>query len=295
MSDRIPRIVRASRPTLEGAGVRLRRAFGNGDEHVFDPFLMLDDFRGDDPADYRAGFPWHPHRGIETITYMLEGEVDHSDSLGNAGRIGPGDVQWMTAGGGIIHQEMPRGDERGRMGGFQLWLNLPAEFKMTEPRYQGFAAAEIPVEKEDGATIRVVAGRVGEVEGPVMNDWVSPEYLDVALSPGASWRHPTSAGFTVWAYVFEGAVRFGPASDPDLVDPGWIVAEPGRVVLFDDGGWVSAIAGDAGGRFLLGSGRPLREPIAWRGPIVMNYPRELDEAWRELEAGTFARHHVAGV
>ena len=287
MTVRSVRMVRAARETLEGAGVHLRRAFGNGDETVFDPFLMLDDFRADEPWKYQRGFPWHPHRGIETITYMIEGKVDHSDSLGHQGTIGAGDVQWMTAGSGIIHQEMPRGNAQGRMGGFQLWLNLPAVHKMTEPRYQGIEAAEIPTVKSGGASVHVVAGRVGDVEGPIVSHWVEPEYMDVGLAPGASWEHPTVLGFTTWAYVFEGSVRFGGAEE-------LVVADPGRIVLLDDGDSVTVIAGDKGGRFLFASGRPLREPIAWRGPIVMNYPHELDEAWRELDAGTFAQRRPEG-
>jgi quercetin 2,3-dioxygenase len=283
MAVRTVRSVRRSRETIEGAGVRLHRAFGNGDEKEFDPFLMLDDFRNDDPALYRAGFPWHPHRGIETITYVIEGEVDHGDSLGNEGSIGPGDIQWMTAGSGIIHQEMPRGDEQSRMGGFQLWLNLPARHKMTEPRYQGLEAAEIPEVAEAGARIRVIAGREGGVTGPVTDLLVDPEYLDITLDPGAAWEHLTPSGHTVFAYVFQGTADFGEEGEP-------VTADPGRVVLFADGDRVSATAGPDGARLLLASGRPLREPIAWRGPIVMNHEHELDEAWRELSAGTFVKH-----
>ena len=188
------RFARPSRPTIEGAGVHLRRAFGFGDEKLFDPFLMLDDFRGDDPSQYMAGFPWHPHRGIETITYVLEGEVDHGDSMGNAGTIGGGDVQWMTAGSGIIHQEMPRGDARGRMGGFQLWANLPASHKMVEPRYCGIDSAEIPVESSAGAHVRVICGSVGTSTGPARDIVIEPEYLDVTLDPDTAWTHPTPRG-----------------------------------------------------------------------------------------------------
>ncbi len=280
---------RRSRPTLEGAGVRLNRAFGNGDETQFDPFLMMDDFRGDDPEYYRRGFPWHPHRGIETITYVLEGEVDHGDSLGNEGTIGAGDVQWMTAGSGIIHQEMPRGDARGRMGGFQLWLNLPAAHKMTDPRYQGLTAAQIPEVEQAGARVRVIAGRVGGVTGPVADIFADPEYLDVRLESGAAWEHPAPAGHTAFAYLFEGEAWFGGGASGEP-----LVADPGRIVLFGDGDAVAATAGPGGARFLLASGLPLREPIAWRGPIVMNSPYELDVAWRELEDGTFVKHGPAG-
>ena len=274
--------MQAGRPTIEGAGVHLRRAFGSGRETLFDPFLMLDDFRGDDPSLYRAGFPWHPHRGIETITYMLEGEVDHGDSLGNSGAIRGGDVQWMTAGSGIIHQEMPRGDERGRMGGFQLWANLPAAQKMTDPRYQGFEASEIPVVEAGGARIRVVCGRVAETAGPVHGIAIDPELLDVSLGPDVAWSHPTPQGHTYFAYLFEGDARFGGASDS-------VTAGQGTLVLFGDGESISAQAGGSGARFLLAGGRPLREPIAWRGPIVMNTREELDIAWRELDNGTFVK------
>jgi len=274
--------VQAGRPTLEGAGVHLRRAFGSGQETLFDPFLMLDDFRGDDPSLYRAGFPWHPHRGIETITYMLEGEVDHGDSLGNSGAIRGGDVQWMTAGSGIIHQEMPRGDEHGRMGGFQLWANLPATQKMADPRYRGFEASEIPVAEADGTRIRVVCGTVGETAGPVQGIAIDPELLDVTLGPDVTWSHPTPRGHTYFAYLFEGDARFGGASHS-------VTAGQGALVLFGDGGSVSAQAGGGGVRFLLAGGRPLHEPIAWRGPIVMNTREELDLAWRELDDGTFVK------
>lgn len=281
--------VAAARPTLEGAGVHLRRAFGFGKETLFDPFLLLDDFRGDDPALYRAGFPWHPHRGIETITYMLEGEVDHGDSLGNTGTIHAGDVQWMTAGSGIIHQEMPRGDAAGRMGGFQLWANLPARLKMMEPRYRGLTAAEIPTYKADGAQVRVICGRLGDVSGPVHDVVIEPEYFDVALAGGASWRHPTPLGHTVFAYLFEGAARFD-TGDRDA--HGMIAAGGGTIVLLGDGEAAAVEAGDEGARFLFVSGRPLREPIAWRGPVVMNTRAELDQAWRDLDTGTFVRSRL---
>ncbi len=272
-----------SRPTREGAGVRLRRAFGFGQETRFDPFLMLDDFRGDDPAEFEAGFPWHPHRGIETITYVLEGEVAHGDSMGNHGTIGAGDVQWMTAGSGIVHQEMPRGTTQGRMGGFQLWANLPARQKMMDPRYCGIDAGDIPVAESTGVRVRVIAGRVGDVAGPVRDIMIEPEYLDVALEPNVVWTHPTTPGHTVFAYLFEGETRFGELGEP-------VSADPGRLVLFGDGDLVLATAGASGARFLLVAGKPLREPIAWRGPVVMNTRQELDEAWRELDAGTFVKH-----
>ncbi len=279
--------VAPGRPTVEGAGVHLRRAFGFGLEREFDPFLLLDDFRGDEPSLYRAGFPWHPHRGIETITYVLEGEVDHGDSMGNQGTIGAGDVQWMTAGSGIIHQEMPRGESNGRMGGFQLWANLPAADKMIDPRYCGIAAAQIPTHAVDGVHVRVIAGRVGGTTGPVRDIVIDPEYLDVTLDPGVVWEHPTAFGHTVFAYLFSGAARFGEQREP-------IVADPGSVVLTGEGDLVRVAAGQVGARFLLVGGRPLREPIAWRGPIVMNTRDELDSAWRELDAGTFVKHGPAG-
>ncbi len=275
-------LVSPSHPTLEGAGVHLRRAFGFGRENRFDPFLLLDDFRGTDPALYLAGFPWHPHRGIETITYILEGEVEHGDSMGNAGTIGPGDVQWMTAGSGVIHQEMPRGNELGRMGGFQLWANLPASHKMIPPRYCGITASEIPAEEPPGAHIRVICGSVGASTGPAQDIVIEPEYLDVTLDADASWSHPTPPGHTVFAYLFEGAAKFGESGE-------MIVAEEGTLVLLADGDQVAITAGSEGARMLLVSGKPLGEPVAWRGPIVMNTQEELEQAWRELDDGTFVR------
>jgi len=277
----------ASRPTTEGAGVHLRRAFGFGQQELFDPFLMLDDFRGDDPALYSAGFPWHPHRGIETITYMLDGEVEHGDSMGNEGRIGPGDVQWMTAGSGVIHQEMPEGDSAGRMGGFQLWANLPAADKMIDPRYCGIEAEEIPTVETDEARVRVVCGRVGDTTGPVTDIVIEPEYLDATIYANKTWTHPTPAGHTVFAYLYGGEACFGSESTA-------VCAENGTVVLFSDGDEVSVSAGPDGARLLLVSGRPLREPIAWGGPIVMNSKEELERAFAEYRAGTFVKHDARG-
>lgn len=275
--------VRSAVPTLEGAGVRLRRAFGFQRGPDLDPFLMFDDFRGGSPADYEAGFPWHPHRGIETVTYMLEGRVEHGDSLGNQGEIGPGDVQWMTAGSGIIHQEMPKGDAHGRMGGFQLWVNLPARHKMMEPRYQEIAAGQIPeAVLPGGVRVKVVCGQVGEVAGPVRDIVASPEYLDVTIPAGVRWHHPVPSGHSVFAYVFAGAGSFGP-------EPGTPAAD-GQLVAFAGSGEVAAAAGPAGVRFLLVSGRPLREPIAWGGPIVMNTQEELETAFAEYDQGTFLKH-----
>jgi quercetin 2,3-dioxygenase len=274
------RLVRASRPTIEGAGVHLRRVFGFGQESLYDPFLMMDDFRSSEPSEYVAGFPWHPHRGIETITYVLEGEVDHGDSMGNAGTIRGGDVQWMTAGSGVIHQEMPHGDARGRMGGFQLWANLPAAHKMIDPCYQGIDAARIPVEEISGGRVRVICGSVGASVGPVQDVVIEPEYLDVSLEADARWERATPPGHTVFAYVYGGDARFGEGADP---------VPPGSVALLQDGDTVSVGAGADGAQLLLVGGRPLGEPIAWRGPIVMNTRAELDRAWQELEAGTFVR------
>jgi redox-sensitive bicupin YhaK (pirin superfamily) len=270
-----------SRPVVEGAGVYLHRAIGYGPPHRYDPFLLLDDFRSDEPEQYLAGFPWHPHRGMETITYVLAGEVEHRDSLGNAGVIKPGDVQWMTAGSGIVHQEMPKGDARGAMYGFQLWANLPRADKMMAPRYRGITAHEIPTVTLDGATVKVIAGAAGGVSGPVRDVVTRPQYLDVTLAPGATFVHDTPRGHTVFAYVTGGAGHFDDARQR-LVDDRHLVG-------FDDGDRVSVTAGAEGVRFLLVSGRPIGEPIAWRGPIVMNTEEELGTAFDELERGTFIK------
>jgi redox-sensitive bicupin YhaK (pirin superfamily) len=294
----IRRLSRAM-PTLEGAGVHLRRAFGFGRTGDFDPFLLLDDFRNERPEDYLAGFPWHPHRGIETITYVLAGTVDHGDSLGHGGTIGAGDVQWMTAGSGIIHQEMPKGDPDGRMHGFQLWANLPASLKMTAPRYQEVKAADIPVVTEDdGTRVRIVCGSYGGTRGPVDQVAADPIYLDVEVPAGRAKTLPVETTRHAFAYVFGGGGRFGDASDPRAVDTE-VVGEPyvgpeadaddHTLVLFDRGDEVTVQAGDEGVRFLLVSGRPLGEPVAWRGPIVMNTREELQKAFEELEAGTFLK------
>jgi redox-sensitive bicupin YhaK (pirin superfamily) len=270
-----------SRETLEGAGVRLRRVFGFGEVPRFDPFLLLDHFGSDDPADYLAGFPWHPHRGIETISYMLEGEMEHGDSLGNQGTIGTGDVQWMTAGSGIVHQEMPKRGESGRMYGFQLWANLPAAEKMMAPRYRDVPAATIPtLELDGGVRIKVIAGRVGDVRGPVGDVVIEPEYLDVSLPAGERYRHPTRRGHTVLAFVFEGSVALDAAQGP---------IPSGRLARFGDGEEIAASAGAESARFLLVSGQPIGEPIAWRGPIVMNTEEELRTAFAEYHDGTFIR------
>src|SRR3974390_2707361 len=285
-----------SKPTREGAGVHLRRAFGFGNTADFDPFLLLDDFRNDVPEDYLAGFPWHPHRGIETITYVLAGTVEHKDSLGNAGAIAPGDGQWMTAGSGIIHQEMPKGDEVGRMHGFQLWANLPSSLKMTAPRYQEVKAPEIPdITDDDGTTGRVVCGSFWGKKGPVDGIAADPIYLDVAVPPGKRKVLPVETARHAFAYVFAGSGKFCNASDPLAVptEPvGWLDTKPPSdaanrsLILFDRGDEVAVQAGDDGIRFLLVSGKPLQEPVAWYGPIVMNTQAELQQAFEELPKGT---------
>ncbi|MEI6448422.1 MAG: pirin family protein [Actinomycetes bacterium] len=276
-------------PVIEGAGVRLRRSIATATLDYLDPFLLLDNFDSDDPDDYLAGFPWHPHRGIETVTYMLAGEVDHRDSIGNAGMIGAGDVQWMTAGGGIMHEEMPRPGADGRMGGFQLWVNLPAELKMTRPRYQDLSAARIPeVRRADGAVIRVVAGEVDGVVGAVTEIYAEPEYLDVSLPAGASFSQPVSRGHSAFAYAFEGEGQFGVGGDPG--DRGDLDGEPlsaPRMAVFGDGDEVRVEARGHAVRFLLVSGKPLGEPIARYGPFVMNTREELQLAVRDLQDDTF--------
>jgi redox-sensitive bicupin YhaK (pirin superfamily) len=277
----------SGRPTVEGAGVHLTRMFGFQAEPVLDPFLLLDHFGSDRPADYLAGFPWHPHRGIETITYVLAGEVEHGDSLGNKGVIGPGDVQWMTAGSGIIHQEMPRGDAGGRNAGFQLWANLPAAQKMRDPHYRGLVAAEIPeVTTPEGARVKVICGAVGGVTGPVEGVVIDPEYLDVTLPPGATFTHPVPRGHTAFACAFEGEGRFGRGPTDNL--EGRYGA--GTLVHFGDGDRVRVAAGPQGVRFILAAGRPIREPVAWHGPIVMNTREEIRTAIRELNEGTFIKY-----
>ena len=299
MSIRAVKRVVESKPALEGAGVKLRRAFGFGNTTDFDPFLLLDDFRNDNPDDYLAGFPWHPHRGIETITYVLAGAVDHGDSLGNRGSMGPGDVQWMTAGRGILHQEMPRGDANGRMHGFQLWANLPASLKMTEPRYQDIAAKDIPdVTDDDGTKVRVIVGEFWGKRGPVEGVAADPRYLDVSVPPGQRKRLPVDRASHAFAYVFAGSGTFRDASQPlgvaneltGRVDSA-NASETGNrsLVLFDRGDEVTVQAGDEGIRFLLVSGRPIEEPVAWYGPIVMNTQEQLAQAFKELRNGTFIK------
>ena len=279
-----------SQPTQEGAGVHLRRGFGFGNTAETDPFLLFDDFRNDVPADYLAGFPWHPHRGIETITYVLAGTVEHGDSLGNQGELGAGDVQWMTAGRGIIHQEMPRGDAAGRMHGFQLWANLPASLKMTAPRYQDVKAADIPViTDDDGTSVRVVCGSFWGQRGPVEGIAAEPVYLDVSVPPGKRRTLPVETTRHAFAYVFAGEGKFGNASEPGPVKTDGVAAANHSLVLFDRGDEVEVQAGGEGMRFLLVSGKPLQEPVAWHGPIVMNTQEELRQAFAELQRGTFLR------
>ena len=279
----IQRLVKA-KPTKEGAGVHLRRAFGFGNTSDFDPFLLLDDFRNDDPELYRAGFPWHPHRGIETITYVLAGTVEHGDSLGNQGEIAPGDVQWMTAGSGIIHQEMPRGDRAGRMHGFQLWANLPSSLKMTPPRYQEVKSADIPeVTDDDGTRARVICGSLWGTDGPVDGIAAEPNYVDVSVPPGKKKTIPVATTRHAFAYVFAGSGTFGSASPSEIIDDR-------SLVLFDSGDEVTVLAGEQGIRFLLVSGKPLGQPVAWYGPIVMNTEDELRTAFAEFQDGTFLKH-----
>jgi redox-sensitive bicupin YhaK (pirin superfamily) len=299
MSIRPVKRLAKSKPTMEGAGVRLRRAFGFGNTSDYDPFLLLDDFRNERPEDYQAGFPWHPHRGIETITYVLAGTVEHGDSMGNKGVIGKGDVQWMTAGSGIIHQEMPKGDQDGHMHGFQLWANLPASLKMTEPRYQEVAARDIPLATDDdGTEARVVCGSLWGKQGPVDEVAIEPTYLDVSVPAGRRKTLPVETARNAFAYVFGGAGKFCNASEPLSVptEPaGWsdqtppAAADDRTLVLFDRGDEVTVEAGENGIRFLLVAGRPLAEPVAWYGPIVMNTQQQLREAFQELERGTFLR------
>ena len=299
MSLRPVKDVRQSVPTMEGAGVALRRAFGFGATSDFDPFLLLDDFRNDNPDAYLAGFPWHPHHGIETITYVLAGSVEHGDSLGNKGKMTAGDVQWMTAGSGILHQEMPKGDPQGRMHGFQLWANLPAKLKMTAPRYQEVKARDIPVvEDESGARVRVVCGTFRDTTGPVEDVAADPNYFDVTVPAGKRVALPVATARSAFAYVFEGEGKFCNASEPlsvptepaqwdDVKPPS--AAENRTLVLFDKGDEVTVQAGEKGVRFLLVSGQPLKEPVAWYGPIVMNTQEQLREAFAELQDGTFLK------
>lgn len=306
MSIRPINRVSQARPTMEGAGVRLHRAFGFGETSEFDPFLLFDDFRNERPADYLAGFPWHPHRGIETITYVLAGKVEHADSLGNRGSLGPGDVQWMTAGSGILHQEMPTGDFAGRMHGFQLWANLPRSLKMTTPRYQDVQSKEIPsITDDDGTIVRVICGDFWGKAGPVEGVAANPRYLDVSVPAGRRRRLAIATTHHAFAYIFEGSGTFVDASRPfgvlterDLGDGEVVVREQTgnrSLVLFGTGEEIEVQAGDEGVRFLLVSGQPLEEPVAWHGPIVMNTQAELRQAVADLQRGTFIKHAAEGL
>ena len=280
MNRKIDKILK-SQPTIEGAGVNLKRAFGYNEVPLLDPFLLLDDFRSDDPEDYIAGFPWHPHRGIETVTYMLEGRVEHGDSMGNKGIIGAGDVQWMTAGSGIIHQEMPKGSN-GRMGGFQLWVNLPSRHKMMDPRYREVKNEQIPeVLKDKGIMIRIISGEVNKKRGPVKDIVVDIEYLDITLEPGAEFEHTIKKGYRVFAYVIEGSGYFDNEKKMNIGTE--------NLVIFKDGNEVKIAANDRILRFLLISGKPIGEPVAWGGPIVMNTQEELQLAFDEYRHGTFIK------
>jgi redox-sensitive bicupin YhaK (pirin superfamily) len=288
-----------SKPTIEGAGVHLKRAFGYYQAPELDPFLLLDDFRSDNPADYLKGFPWHPHRGMETITYVLHGRVEHGDSMGNKGVIESGDLQWMTAGSGIIHQEMPKGDDAGLMWGFQLWANLPASHKMMNPRYRGLVASEIPEAKLNDVRIKVIAGDIGGVRGPVRDVVVDPEYLDVTVPEESTFTHAIKRGYTAFAYVIAGQGYFDLDRNPyshEMVGTNYFDFErhcecgPENLVLFEDGDAVAVSTHASPVRFLLVSGKPIDEPVAWYGPIVMNTQEELEVAFREYQEGTFIKH-----
>lgn len=274
-----------SKPTIEGAGVHLKRVFGYNEVPLLDPFLLLDDFHSDNPDDYIAGFPWHPHRGIETVTYMLQGMVEHGDSMGNEGIIRPGDVQWMTAGSGIIHQEMPKG-HNGQMWGFQLWVNLPASNKMMEPRYREVKKEQIPeVLIDEDVKIRIISGEVRGTKGPVRDIVVDPEYLDITMESNTEFEHPVKEGYKAFAYVIGGNGYFddsGRSTDTE------------HLVIFKDGDKVKITSGDRSLRFLLISGKPLGEPVAWYGPIVMNTQEELKTAFDEYQKGTFIKHEHPG-
>ncbi|MBV6519013.1 MAG: hypothetical protein DCC43_08135 [Candidatus Brocadia sp.] len=294
------RQVLKSKPAIEGAGVHLKRAFGRSQVPMFDPFLLLDDFRSDNPEDYIKGFPWHPHRGIETITYVLQGDVEHGDSMGNKGVISSGDIQWMTAGSGIIHQEMPKGDPKGVMLGFQLWANLPKVYKMMEPRYRDVKSGQIPeVMLDNGSKVRVICGKAGGQQGPVRDIITDPEYLDITVTARSEFVHPTKRGHTVFAYVIEGKGYFCKEKLPfsyeiegvnyfDLQRDPFVSNE--TLVLFDDGDQMMVSTEDDTVRFLLISGKPLGEPVAWYGPIVMNTEDELRIAFDEYHNGTFIKH-----
>ena len=294
------RQVLKSKPTIEGAGVHLKRVFGFSEVPAFDPFLLLDDFRSDHPSHYLKGFPWHPHRGIETITYVLKGDVEHGDSLGNKGIIGSGDVQWMTAGSGIIHQEMPKGDRNGKMYGFQLWANLPARQKMMDPRYRDVVAEHIPeVKLPNGTRIKIISGEVAGIKGPVQDVVIDPEYIDVTVPARSEFKHATKQGHTVFAYIIEGRGYFCDEKNPFTYEAQGanyfdIQRDPfvgnGTIVLFTDGDEITVLTEEHSVRFLLISGKPINEPVAWYGPIVMNTQDELKIAFEEFNQGTFIKY-----
>ncbi len=277
-----------SKPVLEGAGVHLNRSFGFGPENKFDPFLLFDDFSSDRPEHYRQGFPWHPHRGIETITYVLAGDVEHQDSLGNKGVISTGDIQWMSAGSGIIHQEMPNGDDKGRMYGFQLWANLPSHKKMSDPGYQGISGSDIPeINLESGVRIKVIAGKMHDVVGPVRDVYIDPEYLDITVPKGGEFSYTVERGRTLFAYVYKGTGCFSEELQTTI--------ENRMTVLFGEGDEFRAFSKSDDFRFLLVSGNPLNEPVAWQGPIVMNTQEELEVAFQEYRNGTFVKVGGSGM
>lgn len=299
--ERIIDKVWRSEPTIEGAGVHLKRAFGNHEVPLLDPFLLLDDFRSENPVDYKAGFPWHPHRGIETITYVLEGDVEHGDSMGHRGDISSGDIQWMTAGSGIIHQEMPKGNSKGQMLGFQLWANLPHHSKMMDPRYRGIKKKEIPiVTMLDGVTARIICGELNGTKGPVSGIVTDPEYMDIEIPPGKIYTHVVKDNYTVFAYVIDGEAYFDHLRKPFAHD-GWgrnyfdikslCPCHDGTLILYKRTGNQVVITTDKHSvRFLLVSGKPLNEPVAWYGPVVMNTHEELRQAFQEFQDGTFIKN-----
>ncbi len=300
MSIRPTLETRRAVPTMEGAGVKLHRAFGFQDPSELDPFLLFDDFRNERPEDYKAGFPWHPHRGIETITYVLAGNVEHADSLGNRGDLGPGDVQWMTAGSGILHQEMPRGNLKGQMHGFQLWGNLPSSQKMTAPRYQDVTSKDIPeVIDDDGTRVKVITGEFWGKKGPVDGIAADPQYLDVFVPAGVKKTFKIDTYRRAFAYVFQGSAAFADASAPEgVLLEKEVAGEEVNIrdlsgdrtlIRFGTGDEVTLQAGPEGVRFLLISGAPIEEPVAWHGPIVMNTQAELVQAVTELRNGTFIK------
>jgi redox-sensitive bicupin YhaK (pirin superfamily) len=289
-----------SKPTIEGAGVHLKRVFGFSEVPLFDPFLLLDDFRSDNPDHYLKGFPWHPHRGIETITYVLKGDVEHGDSLGNKGIISSGDVQWMTAGSGIVHQEMPKGDGNGKMYGFQLWANLPSREKMMDPRYRDVANEQIPeVKLPNDTTVKIIAGEVSGIKGPVQDIVIDPVYIDVTVPANSEFRQPAKPGHTVFAYIIEGQGYCCREKSPFTYEVEGInyfdiqrdpFVDNGTLVLFDDGDEIMVFTEEHKVRFLLISGKPIGEPVAWYGPIVMNTQEELQIAFEEYNKGTFIKY-----